>query len=409
MARIERITGWEILNAKGKPTVEAELITDTGIIVSASVPSGASTGKFEAYELYDGGSRFGGKGTRKAAANISGEIHDRIRGMDVADQEAIDKALILLDGTENKSRLGGNAILAASCAVAKAGAMVTGQPVYRHIGRKDTYQIPHIVSTVISGGPLSPSGLEFEDYLIHLDGFDCFGEGLEAICKIRRLLGQYCLEQFPAVMEDAGALAPPLPSTGAAFEMILRAAEEAGCLDKVHLGLDVAASGIYDEKTGCYRTSQGMLDTRSLMDYYVSLCQKYPIIYLEDPFQEEDFQAFAELTKMLPGVQIVGDDLFATNADRLRHGIAMGAGNAILMKLNQAGTVTETLQTAQIAHRAGFGVTASLRSGETTDDFQADVAVAAGAWQMKLGSPVRGERNAKYNRLWRIEQQMHRK
>lgn len=409
MARIKQITGWEILNAKGKPSVEAELITDTGIVVTASVPSGASTGRFEAYELYDGGTRFDGKGTRKAAANISGEIHSWLCGMDVTDQEAIDEALIALDGTANKSRLGGNAILAASCAVAKAGAMVTGQPVYRHIGNRKVYQLPHIVSTVISGGPLSPSGLEFEDYLIHLDGFERFEDGLEAICKIRRLLGKYCLELFPAVLEDAGALAPPLASTDAAFDMILRAAEEAGCLDKVHLGLDIAASGIYDEETGRYRTSQGMLDKAAFMDYYVTLCQKYPIIYLEDPFQEADFSAFAELTKRLPGVQIVGDDLFATNTDRLRHGIALGAGNAILMKLNQAGTVTETLRAAEIAHRAGFCVTASLRSGETTDDFQADVAVAAGAWQMKLGSPVRGERNAKYNRLWRIEQQMHMK
>jgi len=403
MAKIKALTGWEILNAKGKPTVQAELTTDTGLVAIASTPSGSSTGQYEAHELYDGGSRFGGFGARQAARNISTEIADRLRGMDVTDQEAIDRAMIELDGTPNKARLGGNAIMAVSAAAAKAGAVASGLPVYRHICRgAEGFHVPHVVSTVISGGAFSPSGLEFEDYLLLLDGFGAFSDEVEAICAMRSVLGRLCRERFGVVEEDNGALAPPLRTTREAFELMLRAAREAGCESMVHLGLDVAALGFFNAARGTYFLGERELEREALADYYRELCRDYPLIYIEDPFEENDYEGFAALTRSLPGVQIAGDDIFATNRERLGRGIELGAGNMLLMKLNQVGTVTETLETAALARAAGFGITASLRSGETTDDFQADVAVAAFARQMKLGSPVRGERNAKYNRLLRI-------
>ncbi|MBR5741141.1 MAG: phosphopyruvate hydratase, partial [Firmicutes bacterium] len=219
---------------------------------------------------------------------------------------------------------------------------------------------------------------------------------------MRRILGELCGSKYGVVAEDAGALAPPAKDTREAFELMLLAAEKAGVRKDIHLGLDVAATGFFEPQKGTYRVGPGELSPDELLAYYETLAAAYPLIYIEDPFEEDDYAHFAELTKRLPGVEIVGDDIFATNAERLQKGIDLAAGNMLLMKVNQAGTITETLRTAKLATDSGFGITASLRSGETTDDFQADVAVAAGAFQMKLGSPVRGERNAKYNRLWTI-------
>ena len=403
MERILSITGREILNAKGKPTVEAELVTESGMHFTASVPSGTSTGAYEAFELYDGGSRFRGFGTRKAAANISEEINECLKGMDVSDQVRIDEALIALDGTSRKTRLGGNSVLAASAVCAKAGAAARGLPLYRHLKKRDEYRVPHVVSTVIAGGSFSTSGLEFEDYLVLLDGFSRFEDGLLAICDIRRYLGELCANAYGVVAEDAGALAAPCRSTTEAFDLMLKAASMAGAESFAHLGLDVAAVGMYDGETEKYKLGQGLVGADELLLYYEKLAGQYPLTYIEDPFEENDFEHFAVMTKAMKGVSVVGDDLFATNIDRLRKGIEMGAGNMLLMKVNQTGTITETLRTAELAEKSGIGITASLRSGETTDDLQADVAVAAGALQMKLGSPVRGERNAKYNRLWTIE------
>ena len=403
---IQSIVGREILNSRGKPTVEAELTTSNGLKLTASVPSGTSTGKYEARELFDGDMRFRGFGTKKAASNVSNAISTCLAGMDVADQRTIDKALIALDGTPLKERLGGNAILAASIAAAKAGAAVMGLPMYRYLGGMTAIKVPDIASTVISGGAFSPSGLEFEDYLMILEGFPSFSDSVEALCDMRKLLEKKCKQKYGVVEEDGGALAPPMSDTQEAFETMLAVAREVGCEKNLKLGLDVAANELYAETENCYRMTKGLMDADSLCAYYRKLTQDYPLIYIEDPFMEDQWKEFAKLTAMLPKVQIVGDDLFATSLNRLHRGIEEHAANTLLMKVNQAGTVTEAIEAAIFAHRNHYLVTASLRSGETTDDFQADLAVAVQAKQMKLGSPVRGERNVKYNRLMRIEQEL---
>lgn len=400
---IEKVWAREILNAKGKPTIEAEVVCSNGIRGTASAPSGASTGKYEALELYDGGARYRGFGTRKAVKNVNTIIGPEIEGMEVMNQRLIDKMLLELDGTPQKSRLGSNAILAVSMAAAKAGAQAAGLPLYRYLGGVGAVKLPNIASTVISGGEFSPSGLEFEDYLLLLEGFTSFTESVEALCATRYLLEKKCRAKYGVVAEDGGALAPPMANTHEAFETIINAAREAGCEKQLRLGLDVAANGLYIPEQGCYQMTDGSMTPQALSEYYERLCKGYPLIYIEDPFNEDDWEHFAGLTAALPHIQIVGDDLFATNADRLQLGIERKAANTLLMKVNQIGTVTEALKTASLARENRFEITASLRSGETTDDFQADMAVAVGARQMKLGSPVRGERNVKYNRLMRIE------
>ena len=405
---IEKITGYEILNGKGKPTVEAVLTTSDGMTVHASTPSGASKGKYEAVELYDGGERYRGFGTRKAAANLSGEINNALRGMDVTDQRAIDRVLCELDGTSRKERLGSNAVLAASMAAAKAGAATLRLPTYRFLGGFSPRRIPCVSSTVISGGAFSPSGLEFEDYLLILDGFPTYADSVEALCRIRYELEKAVHSKVGICPEDAGALAPALESTEETFDTILGAVRAAGCEQYASLGLDVAANEMYDEATGTYLLSkyQRRYTPDELLNYYEKLCKDYPLTYIEDAFQEDQFDDFARLTKALPGVKISGDDLFATNAKRLSLGIEKKAANTLLFKLNQIGTVTEAFQTAMLAIDNGFSITASCRSGESLEDFYCDLAVAIGAEQMKMGSPVRGERNAKFNRLLRIETEL---
>lgn len=408
MDRIVKIVGHEILNAKGKPTVEAELWTQSGVHVTASVPSGASTGKYEAHEKYDGGTRYRGFGCRQAAQNLSTEIHQALCGMDVCDQQAIDRALIALDGTPNKERLGGNAILAASVACSKAAAAYRGIPVFRSIQTGQQPSIPHLAATVIAGGAFSPSdqALEFEDYLCILDGFDSYADELEALCTIRYTLEKQLVEQFGPILEDGGALAPPLTSTGEAFAAILRAAQTAGYRDHVTLGLDVAASELYDAATDTYRLAGRTLTREQLVAYYVQLCEQYPISYLEDPFDQDDFAGFQQLRAALPQMYIVGDDLFVTNVERLKLGIEKGLANGLLFKINQIGTVSEAIAAGCLARQNGYAITFSARSGETTDDYIADLAVAFGAEKIKLGSPVRAERNVKFNRLLRIEEEM---
>lgn len=405
MAIIQRVTGREILNARGKPTVEAKVFTSDGHVAVASVPSGTSRGKYEAHELYDGGSRYGGYGARRAAANVSGEINDALRGMDVTDQRAIDAKLIALDGTANKERLGGNAILAASVAAAKAGAMARGIPLYDALeGGKRT--LPDVVATVIAGGEFSTSGLEFEDYLYIFHGFTRFDEMLEALVILRKTLEKRLREKYGDFPEDGGALAAPLSSTEEAFETMMAVARECGFENHVTLGLDVAASELLNPQTGCYKVSGREITVEELSDYYVDLCERYPLTFLEDPFGQDDFEAYTALKKRIPGRQLIGDDLFVTNVQRLKTGIEHDCANGILLKINQIGTVTEAIDASKVAAENGMDVTVSLRSGETTDDFIADLAVAIGARQIKLGSPVRAERNAKYNRLLEIEQEL---
>ena len=402
--RIRKVVGREILNAKGRPTVEAELVTEGGIRTVASVPVGTSRGKYEACDLYDGGERYRGLGVRTAVAHVSGCISDALAGSDVTDQQAIDCILLELDGTENKSRLGANAILATSVAAAKAGAAASGLEPYAYLcpGRT-AYRIPDIVATVIAGGVFSTSGLEFEDYMLILRDFGEYPRALEALCAMRGLLEKRLAKRYGIFPEDGGALAPPCASSAEAFAEMLETADRLGYSKNVTLGLDVAASELYEPETGMYRLSNGRkLAAGELLDYYVSLCQDYPLTFIEDGFEQDRFEDFSRLTARLPGIQTVGDDLFVTNPARLKRGIAAKAANGLLMKVNQIGTVTEAIAAAQLAQENDMDVIVSLRSGETTDDFIADLAVAVGARQIKLGSPVRAERIAKYNRLLKI-------
>ena len=405
MDRIKNLKAYEILNAKGNPTVEAVVETESGIIAAGSVPSGTSTGKYEAYELHDGGTRYGGRGVRKAVENVNSEIAGILRGMSIANLEDIDNAMIELDGTENKSRLGANAILAVSVAAAKARAAALGLPVYRSLSEKSSFSIPDVIATVISGGEFSPSGLDFEDYLYILHDFCNFSEELEALVIMRKQLEKNLVKKYGVFPEDGGALAAPIQSTEEAFDIMLSTADECGFKKNVSLGLDVAASELFDIDTNIYKVKGGM-KADALAGYYDELIADYPLIYIEDGFNEDDTDGFRLLTKYGNRIQNVGDDLFTSNVKRLEsyHDVA----NGLLLKINQIGTVTEAIAAANYAQREGMDVTVSLRSGETTDDFIADLSVAIGAKQIKLGSPVRAERNAKYNRLLRIAEELER-
>ncbi|MCL1830180.1 MAG: phosphopyruvate hydratase [Oscillospiraceae bacterium] len=404
---IKSLVGREILNGRGRPTVEAELITTNGIAVSASVPSGSSVGKYEAFELYDGGNRFSGRGTRKAAANISGEIAAALVGVDVRQQRTIDSIMCELDGTENKSRLGGNAILAVSQAVAKAGARAAGVPLYQYLGGQSATKLPDIASTVISGGAFSPSGLEFEDYLMILEGFPSFADQLEALCVMRIYMEKKLTERYGFYPEDTGAYAPNLDGgTDEAFALILESARVVGCEKLVKLGIDVASNEFYDESNSTYLLNGKRYDADTLLHYYVELCQDYPLIYIEDGFEQDSFYDFAKLKSAVRDLMVVGDDLFATNIERLKTGIATDAANTLLLKINQIGTISESFDAVTYAKAHKYEITTSLRSGETIDDFAADMAVAVGSRSMKLGSPFRAERNTKYNRLVRIEEEI---
>ncbi len=398
---IQQLRGREILNARGKPTVEAELITSSGITVTASVPSGTSTGKYEAFELYDGGSRYEGCGTRKAAANISGEINDCLRGVALEDLRAIDQRICALDGTPNKSRLGGNALLAVSMAAA-------GVPLYRWLaGEQRKLRMPDLTATVIAGGAFSFSGLAFEDYILVLSGFEQFSDELEALVAIRRQLERDVRAKYGDFLEDGGAIAAPIASDGEAFEFMLEAARKAGFEANAALGLDVASSQMYSPEADLYRFGKLPPQNREqLLETYLGLCREYPLRLIEDGFHEDDFEGFGMLKAAAPGIQVVGDDLFATNLARIRRGIQHDSANTLLLKMNQAGTITEAMDAGRFAQENGYDVIVSLRSGETTDDFAADLAVAVGARQIKAGSPVRAERNAKYNRLLKIQAQL---
>lgn len=391
------------MNAKGKPTVEVEVVTSSGKAGIASVPSGTSKGRYEAHELYDNETRYSGYGVRKAVENVNTVIRNAIQDMDILNQRKIDRLMIDLDGTKNKGRLGGNAILATSVAVAKAGAASAGVPAYRYLGGLKAVAVPNIAATVISGGLFSPSNLEFEDYLLMLEGFPCFADSVEALVSMRLLLAKKMIEKYGDFPEDGGALAPPLGSTEEAFEAMLIVAREVGCEKFVSLGLDVAANELFDPQSGLYNMTNKKMDADELIDYYQKLCADYPLTFIEDPFEQDQWDDFSKLKKRLPGVQIVGDDLFVTNVERLRMGIEKDCANTLLLKINQVGTVSEAIDAALLAQKNNYYITASLRSGETTDDFVADMAVGMGARQIKLGSPVRGERNTKYNRLLKIE------
>lgn len=406
--KIVKVTGREILNARGKPTVEAEVITTSGIRAIASVPSGTSRGKYEAHELYDNDKRYRGFGVKKAVNNINTVISDALCEMEVTDQQKIDNTMRDLDGTPNKDRLGGNAILAVSVAAARAGALASDMPLYRYLAGGETRRrLPNIVATVIAGGSFSTSGLEFEDYMYILHDFKSFADSLEALSDMRSLLEKNLRKKYGDFPEDGGALAAPLSSSIEAFEEMLKAAREVGCEKQVTLGLDVAANELFDAEINKYKVTNSIMEKEELIHYYMELSDKYPLTFIEDAFEQDDFDGFTMLKRQLPDIQIVGDDLFATNVERLKIGIQRDCANTLLLKINQIGTVSEAIAANDLARRNNYDVTVSLRSGETTDDFIADLAVAVQARQIKLGSPVRAERNAKYNRLLKIEQELN--
>ncbi|MBL7080869.1 phosphopyruvate hydratase [Candidatus Bathyarchaeota archaeon] len=399
---IATIMAREVLDSRGNPTLEVEVTTVGGASGRAMVPSGASTGIYEAVELRDGGSRYHGRGVLKAISSVE-SIAEKLMGMDVGDQESIDRLMIELDGTQNKARLGGNALLGVSMASAKAAAAAEGVRLYEHVGGSDAVLLPIPFFNVINGGQHAGNDLDFQEFMIAPLGAGSFSEALRIGSEIYHCLkGQLKDRHGDTAINvgDEGGFSPPLSRSEEALEAVSGAIEEMGYGGTVSLAMDVAASSFYAD--GCYTVAGENLDTGEMIDLYKGLVDAYPLVSIEDPLQEEDFEGFAEVTRRVP-VQIVGDDLFVTTASRLRRGIELGACSALLWKVNQVGTLTESLEAADIASEHGYRVMASHRSGDTEDPFVADLAVAIGCGQIKTGAPARGERTAKYNRLLRIE------
>ena len=405
---IERVWAREVLDSRGNPTVEAE-ITVNGHKVRAIAPSGASTGTWEAHELRDGGDRYFGKGVLKAVENVRTEISDRIVGMDPSDQESVDEAMIDLDGTANKRRLGANAMVAVSLAVAKAGAMSRGIPVYEHIG-KNNVTLPVPMFNIINGGRHAGGNLKIQECMLVPAGVPTFSESRRAASEIYATLKDLLAKRYgPSAVNvgDEGGFAPPMNTVAEALGMITEAASQAGYTPgkDLFLAIDAAASEFYVK--GKYEVDEMSPTSGDLADHYISLTKEFPLIIIEDPFYEDDFDTTAELThKIGKRVQIVGDDIFVTNTERLLRGIKMGAANALLLKVNQIGTVTEADRAASLSFDNDYRVVVSHRSGESEDTTIADLSVGWGCGQIKTGAPARGERTAKYNRLLRIEEEL---
>ena len=406
--KIEKVWAREVLDSRGNPTVEAE-ITICGHRISAIAPSGASTGSWEAHELRDGGSRFGGKGVMKAVENVRTAIAKAITGMDVTDQRAIDTAMIEADGTANKNNLGANAIIATSLAVAKAGAMIENVPLYQHIGSNGkTLPVPML--NIINGGKHAGGNLKIQEFMIIPAGAKSFSECLRMSSEIYMSLKSMLKKKYGVGainLGDEGGFAPPLDTAAEAMETIVTAASDAGYTPgkDVFLALDAASSEFYSD--GVYDVDGLKLSAAELADHYQTFTRDFPLISIEDPFFEDDFETTALLTKKVgSSVQIVGDDLFVTNTKRLSRGIEMKAANALLLKVNQIGTVTEAGEAAEMSFKNGYNVVVSHRSGESEDVSIADLSVGWGSGQIKTGAPARGERTAKYNRLLRIEEDL---
>lgn len=408
MVRIQKVFGCEILDSRGNPTVSATVQLTDGTMGTAAAPSGASTGKFEAIELRDGDQRrYGGKGVLKAVRSVSEIISPALEKVPSLTVREIDHVLCKLDGTPNKAHLGANATLAVSMAAARAIAAHYRIPLYRFLGGAVAYQLPRPMMNILNGGAHAGNNIDIQEFMIVPTGAPNFREGLRWCAEITHTLGQQLKARgLSTGVGDEGGFAPDLESDEAAIEAVLEAVEKAGYGGKVQLALDAAGSE-WAQENGRYRLPKRgkELDTEDMIEYWENLVQKYPILSIEDPLGEEDWQGWAEMTRRLGDkVQLVGDDLFVTNSERLRQGMDEGAGNAILIKPNQIGTLTETLDCIELAKRGGYKTIISHRSGETEDTFIADLAVAVNAGQIKTGAPCRTERVAKYNRLLRIEE-----
>jgi len=398
----------EIIDCRGYPTVQTDVWVNNRFLGRANVPAGRSTGSHEAFELRDKEKRYAGFGVRKAVNNINKIIAPEIIGKDVTCQRSLDKLMIELDGTQNKSKLGANAILGVSLAIAKAAAQSIGIPLYRYINA-NAYILPVPMMNLVNGGKLTSNYLDFQEFIMMPIGAETFSEALSMTAETNIILRDILVKKYGKLavnVGDEGGCAPPTRSIREALDLLSEAVNKAGYGDKTVYALDVAATHLYDKNTQKYTIEGKQLSREELIDLYKDLVASYPLVSIEDPLQEDDFEGFAELTKQLPDVQIVGDDLFTTNPERLRRGIEMGAANSLLWKVNQIGTLSEALDAAWLAFRNNYSVVVSERSGETEDDIIADLVVGLNAGQIKTGAPVRSERTSKYNRLLQIEEEL---
>jgi enolase len=410
VSAIEHVIAREILDSRGNPTVEAEVMLDSGARGRAISPSGASTGLHEAVELRDGGERLGGKGVQQAVANVNGELADSLEGLDALDQRNVDFTMIDLDGTPDKGRLGANAMLAVSLANAKAVADDLGLPLYRSIGGGNAHALPVPMLNVLNGGAHANNSIDFQEFMLMPVGAASFSEalrwGVETYHALRAMLAEKGLS---TAVGDEGGFAPDLPANEDAAVFLMEAIERAGRVpgEEIALALDPATSELWDDGTYVLKGEGRTLSSSEMVDYWVDLASRFPIVSIEDGMAEEDWDGWAALTKALGGrVQLVGDDVFVTNVTLLQRGIDEGVANAILVKLNQIGTLTETLDTVDLANRSAYRAVISHRSGETEDTTIADLAVAVNAGQIKTGAPARSDRVAKYNQLLRIEEDL---
>jgi enolase len=406
VSKVARVHGRQILDSRGNPTVEVDVELESGAFGRAAVPSGASTGQFEAVELRDGGDAWHGKGVGKAVANVNGELAEVLAGLDAADQAGVDRALVEADGTPNKRRLGANAILGCSLAVAKAAAADAGKPLYAWVGGSEARVLPVPMMNVVNGGAHAQNSLDLQEFMIVPAGAATFAEGLQVGVEVFQALKALLHERgLPTAVGDEGGFAPDFAASEDAIRAVFEAAERAGHGDRIAIALDPAATEIW--RDGAYRFEGRVASPDELIDYWEALCGRYPIVSIEDGMAEDEWAAWRALTDRLGDrVQLVGDDLFVTNVERLREGIEEGVANAILLKVNQIGTLTETLEAVELARSAGYGTVISHRSGETEDTTIADLAVATGAGQIKTGAPSRTDRVAKYNQLLRIEEEL---
>jgi len=407
---IERIHARQILDSRGNPTVEVDVALDTGAIGRAAVPSGASTGEFEAAELRDGGDEWAGKGVSRAVHNVNDEIARALTGARATEQGAIDRTLIDLDGTPNKRRLGANAILGVSLAVAKAAAAEADEPLYLFLGGTAETTLPVPMMNVLNGGAHADNKVDFQEFMVVPAGAPTFTDGLRMGVEIfHTLKGVLKSRSLGTTVGDEGGFAPDLGSNEEALEILMMGIEAAGyeAGREAFIALDPATSELYENGAYVLEHEGRTLSGEELTDYWAGVCDRYPVVSIEDGMDEEDWDGWARITERLGDrVQLVGDDLFVTNAERLSRGIEAGVGNSVLVKLNQIGTLTETLETIAIARDAGYTTVISHRSGETEDTTIADIAVATGAGQIKTGAPSRSDRVAKYNRLLRISEEL---
>jgi enolase len=423
MSAITGVQGREIIDSRGNPTVEVDITTDSGATFTSSVPSGASTGIYEAAELRDGGSRYMGKGVAGAVANVNGALADAVMGLDVSDQRAVDDAMIKADGSPNKSNLGANAILGISLAASKAGAAAKGVPLWKHYadiaGNPTPDVLPVPCFNVINGGEHAGNALAFQEFFVIPTGAETFSESMQIGCEVFHNLKKVIKTKFggdATLIGDEGGFAPPC-DVESGLAMIMEATEAAGYLDKVSVGLDVAASEFKVEGKNEYdldfKTAEAdkdaslLLSGDELIAFYKEMCSKYPIVTIEDPFDQDDWDNWTAFCKDIgKDVQIVGDDLTVTNPIKIQEAVNLGSANCLLLKVNQIGSISESIDAVKLSKQNGWGVMTSHRSGETEDSYIADLAVGLCTGQIKTGAPCRGERTAKYNQLLRIEEQL---